>query len=140
MTALRSYDPFAVEPVEDAFRQWLRPWRGDAPSAPQIRIEVREAEGEYRVKAQIPGVRKDDIDVRIDGDTVSISAEIREEKAEKKDGKVLRSEFSYGQASRTFSLATPVDAGKADAHYEAGVLDLVLPKRASAESRKLAIH
>lgn len=140
MSNLRVYDPFLIEPFEDMFRSWLRPLRTEMPAAPQIKLEVREDEKEFHIKAQIPGVKKEDIDVKIDGDMVSISAETREEKEEKKDGKLLRSEISYGAASRAFSLGATVDASKADAKYDAGVLELTLPKKASSESRKLAIH
>ena len=140
MSNLRVYDPFLIEPFEEMFGSWLRPQRAQAPAAPQISIEVRETEKDFQIKAQIPGMKKEDIDVKIDGDMVSISAESREEKEEKKDGKVLRSEIRYGAASRAFSLGTSVDASRAAARYEAGVLELMLPKKASSESRKLAIQ
>lgn len=140
MSNLRVYDPFAIEPFEDMFRSWLRPLRADVASAPQIKLEVRENDREFHVKAEIPGVKKEDIDVKIDGDMVSINAETREEKEEKKNGKLLRSEIRYGAASRAFSLGASVDASKAQAKYDAGVLELTLPKKASSESRKLAIQ
>lgn len=140
MSNLRVYDPFSIEPFDDLFRSWLRPLRTEMPAAPQIKLEVREDDKEFHIKAQIPGVKKEDIDVKIDGDMVSINAETREEKEEKKNGKLLRSEFSYGAASRAFSLGTSVDASKAEARYDAGVLELMLPKKASSESRKLAIR
>lgn len=140
MSNLRVYDPFSIEPFDDLFRSWLRPLRTEMPAAPQIRLEVREDDKEFHIKAQIPGVKKEDIDVKIDGDMVSINAETREEKEEKKNGKLLRSEFSYGATSRAFSLGTSVDASRAEARYDAGVLELMLPKKASSESRKLAIR
>jgi HSP20 family protein len=143
MSNLRVYDPFSIEPFEDLFRSWLRPMRADiaaAAAVPQIKLEVRENDKEFVVKAQIPGVKKDDIEVKIDGDMVSINAETREEKEEKKNGKLLRSEIHYGAASRAFSLGTGVDAAKAQAKYDAGVLELVLPKKATAETRKLTIQ
>lgn len=140
MSNLRVYDPFSIDNVDELFRSWLRPLRADLPAAPQIKLEVRENDREFLIKAQIPGVKKEDIDVKIDGDMVTINAETREEKEEKKNGKVLRSEINYGAASRAFSLGTAVDAGKSAARYEAGVLELTLPKRATGESRKLAIQ
>jgi HSP20 family protein len=106
---------------------------------PSIKLEVSEKEDAFLVKAQIPGVKKEDIKVRIDGDTVSISAETRQEKEEKKNGKVIKSEFSYGAASRSFTLDTEVDAAKAEAQYTDGILHLTLPKKATKAATTIAI-
>jgi HSP20 family protein len=133
MNELRIPDLFDVEPFPSAFRDLWRPWRGEAAErAPQIRLDLSETDGAYAVKAEIPGVKKEDIDVRIDGNLVTISAEVKHDKEEKKDGRVLRSERRYGYASRSFSLAHDVDPAAADAKYANGVLELKLPKRATA--------
>jgi HSP20 family protein len=84
-------------------------------------------------------VRKEDIDVRIEGNQVTISAEVKKDKEEKKDGRVLRSERQYGFASRTFTLACDVDEAKSGAKYENGILELTLPKRTTTSSRRLPI-
>lgn len=84
-------------------------------------------------------MRKEDIDVRIEGNLVTISAEVKKDKEEKKDGRVLRAEREYGYASRSFTLASAVDDSKADAKYSNGVLELVLPKKASASTKRLNI-
>ena len=140
MNELRVPDFFALDPMEDAFRSLLRPWRADlAERAPQIKIDLTEHEGDFAVKAEIPGVRKEDIDVRIEGNQVTITAETKKDKEEKKGGRVLRSERQYGYASRTFTLASAVDETKADAKYQNGVLELTLPKKAGSSSRKLTI-
>jgi HSP20 family protein len=140
MNDLRVKDPFAIDPFEDAFRGFLRPWRLEASqAAPQIRIDVHEDDECYTVKADIPGVKRDDIDVHIDGNVVTIAAEVRRDNEEKKDGRVLRSERHYGYASRSFSLASAVDDAKADAKYADGVLQLRLPKRSTPGARKLTI-
>ena len=136
MNDLRVKDFVDFDPIETAFRNMLRPWRESRlETAPQIKLDVDETDGEYIVKAEIPGVRKEDIDVRIDGNLVTLSAEVKKESEEKKGNRVLRSERQYGYASRSFTLASAVDDGKADAKYANGVLTLKLPKRA-AESRK----
>jgi HSP20 family protein len=141
MNELRLLDPFAGEPFEDAFRNLMRPWRTDlAERTPQIRVDVNESDGGYTVKAEVPGVRKEDIDVRVDGDQVTISAEVKNESEEKKDGRVLRSERRYGYASRTFTLGCAVDAGKADAKYENGILQLKLIKTAPTSAKRLEIR
>jgi HSP20 family protein len=130
-----------VDPFETAFRDLLRPWRVGRlqTAAPQIRLDVDEADAEYLVKAEIPGVRKEDIDVRIDGNQVTISAEVKKESEEQKGSRVLRSERQYGYASRSFMLDSPVDESKADAKYQNGVLQLKLPKRAQEAKKKLTI-
>jgi HSP20 family protein len=122
------------------FRGLMRPWpAGTAARAPQIKLDVSETDANYVVKAEIPGVRKEDIDVRIEGNSVTLGAEIKKEKEEKKDGRVLRSERHYGFASRTFSLAFDIDEAKSIAKYENGILELTLPKKTSTSSKRLPI-
>lgn len=132
---------FSNDPVDELFRNFLRPvrWEGSPAQAPQIKLDVHEDDGGYTVKAEIPGVRKEDIDVRIEGNTVSLSAEVNKQTEEKKDGRVLRAERYSGYVSRTFSLAQYVDSARATAKYENGVLELKLPKRASNEGKRLTI-
>jgi HSP20 family protein len=140
MNDLRVKDFADLDSFESAFRNMLRPWREmKVDTAPQIKLDVDEADAEYRVTAEIPGVRKEDIDVRIDGNQVTISAEVKKDSEEKKDGRVLRSERQYGFASRSFTLASAVDDGKADAKYANGVLTLKLPKRAAETRGRLKI-
>ena len=140
MNDLRINELFDHNPLEASFRSLLRPWRLEAPDrTPQIRLDVSESDGSYVVKADIPGVRKEDIDVRIDGNQVTISAEVKQEKEENSRNRVLRSERQYGFAARTFALADNVDDSKADAKFENGVLMLTLPKRSSVSQRKLTI-
>jgi HSP20 family protein len=137
----RLFDPAAPDPIEDAFRALMRPWRvGLAEVAPRIKIDLSEEDGSYLVKAEIPGVRKEDIDVRIDGDMVMISAETKSEKQEKDKVRVLCKERREGYASRSFTLACPVDEAHAEASYTDGVLALKLPKRAPTSTKRLAIQ
>lgn len=140
MNPLRVNNLFDIDPFGEAFPSLLRTWKLEpAIQAPKIKIDLTEHEDSYAVKAEIPGVRKEDIDVRIDGNQVTIGAEVRKDKEEKKDGRVLRSEREYGYASRSFTLASAVDDTKADAKYNNGVLELVLPKKATASSKRLAV-
>ena len=142
MNELRTLDPLALDPFDDAFRSLMRPWRCDMPeTAPRIKIDLSEQDGSYAVKAEIPGVKKDDIDVRVDGNTVTISAEVKSEKEEKGNGgRMLRRERQEGYASRTFSLACPVDESKVEASYKDGILALTLPKKADISSKRIAIQ
>ena len=142
MNEMRLFDPFILDPLEDTFRTMMRPWRYEpAPSAPHIRIDVAERNGAYQVRAEITGVRKEDIDVRIEGNLVTISAEMKKAwEEESKEGRVLRSERQYGHATRSFTLASAVDDSKADARYENGILELTLPKKGAASTKRLSIH
>lgn len=141
MGELRIFDPFAIEPFEDSLRSLMRPWRFEAPeAAPRIKLDLAELDGSYTVKAEIPGVRKEDIDVRVEGNQVTISAVLKSEKEEEKGGRVLRRERQEGFASRSFTLACPVDDSKVDASYKDGILELKLPKKADTASRRIAIQ
>jgi HSP20 family protein len=140
MNPLRVSHPFDIDMFDDAFRGFLRPWKFEPVSqAPTIKLDLTEHDDSYAVKAEIPGVRKEDIDLRIEGNLVTISAEVKKDKEESKDGRVLRAEREYGYASRSFTLASAVDDSKADAKYSNGVLELVLPKKAASGTRKLTI-
>lgn len=140
MNDLRVNDLFSLDPIDDMFRGLTRPWPTmPAGRAPQIKLDVNEADANYVVKAEVPGVRKEDIDVRIEGNQVTISAEVKKDKEEKKDGRVLRSERLYGYASRSFSLACDVDEAKSAAKYENGILELTLPKKTTTSSKRLPI-
>ena len=141
MNDLRLIDPFALDPIDDVFRSVMRPWRlALSEAAPRIKIDVSEQDGSYLVKAEIPGVRKEDIDVRIDGDQVTISAEIKTEKQEKDKGRVVFKERQEGYASRSFTLACPVDEAHAEAKYQDGELSLNLNKKATTSIKRLAIQ
>ena len=134
---------FATEPftLDDAFRSFMRPYRWEAPvDAPQIRFDVTEGDTAYEVKADIPGVRKEDIHVEIEGAQVLITAEVKKETEEKKDERVLHSERRYGFTSRMFTLGFEVDRAKAVAKYVDGVLFLTLPKKASVHSDPLIVQ
>ena len=135
LPSLFEHDPFMLD---DAFRGFLRPWREPGVDAPQIRIDVTENDGAFVVKAQVPGVKKEDIHVEIDGRQVTISTEFRKA-SETKDERMLRSELSYGFARRVFTLGTEIDRGKAEAVCNDGVLTLTLPKVTTSQVSKLTI-
>lgn len=140
MSNLRTYNPYSLDSVDELFSGFFKPVRGsEALQAPQIRVDVNEKEDAFVVKADIPGIRKEDIDVSVNGNSLTISAEVKKETDEKKDGKVLRSERYYGVATRSMSFGNDVDATAAKAKYENGVLELTLPKKASQQTKRLAI-
>lgn len=136
---LARFDPFWD--VDDIFNRFmLRPlFREGVEIEPQIRMDVKEADGKYLVSAEIPGVNKDDIHVTVDGNCVSISAEVKQEKEAKEGERVIRSERSYGMASRSFTLADEVDQSKVEAKYNNGMLELTLPKKPGASRKEISI-
>ena len=141
MSNIRTFDPFS-DNFEGALRRLFSPaaFETEAPAL-KMRVDVTENDKAYTVKADIPGVKKEDINVRIDGNVVQIDAEARSEKETKGNrDKVLRSERYYGTISRTFSLAQDVDDGNVQAKYADGVLTLELPKKAAPSTRKIAIQ
>lgn len=141
-THLRVFEPGISDTFESALRRFFSPVPLDINAqAIQMRVDVSEKKDAYVVKADLPGVKKDDINVRIDGNIVQIDAEVKQEKETRgSDDKVLRSERYYGSVSRTFSLSQDVDDAKALAKYADGVLTLELPKKATAASKKLTVQ
>jgi HSP20 family protein len=141
MTNLRLLDPAFGESFENALRRFFPSMNLEMePTALKMRLDVTEGDQGYKVKADIPGVKKEDISVRIDGNVVQIDAETKSEKESREGEKVLRSERHYGNISRTFSLGSEIDEAKVDARYADGVLTLMLPKKASSEARRIQIQ
>lgn len=130
------------DPLDDLFRGFfVRPVEyGSSPDAPAVKIDVKEQENAYLVQAEIPGVKKEDIHVAVDGAIVSITAERREEKDVKEGERVLRTERYFGKVSRSFQLAQEVDEAQVTAKYTDGVLELALPKKAATQARRITIQ
>ncbi len=134
-------------PLEDAFENlfrgvpvWLPNPETRAPAPAQFRMDVFENDKEYQVLAELPGVKKEEISITINGNEVAVSAEVKHE-IDVKDGEtVLRAERYYGKIQRAFALGQEVDEATAQAKYNDGVLELTLPKKTAAAARKLAVH
>lgn len=130
------------DPLDDLFRGFfVRPMELGAgqSTTPSIKVDVAENEQGYTVHAELPGVKKEDIHVTVDGNQVSISAEVKQEKEVKEGERVLRAERYFGKVSRAFQVAQDIDDAQAEAKFNDGVLELVLPKRASTASKRLTI-
>lgn len=147
MANLTRYDPLNLARIDpfgdfdDLFKGFfMRPVLFEGKPQMQIKMDLMEDDNAYTVHADIPGVKKEDIHVSIEGNQVSISAETKTEKEEKKGEKVLRSERYFGKVARSFTLAHDVDEAKAQAKYNDGVLELTLPKKAASSAKKLAIQ
>lgn len=138
MAKITRFDPF-----DDLFRGFfVRPigLTTETTPAPSIKMDVKEQEGAYLVHAELPGVKKEDIHVMVDGKQVTLSAEVREDKEVKEGERVLRCERYFGKVSRSFQLTHDIDDAKAAAKFADGVLELTLPKRASGASKQLVVH
>lgn len=135
-------------PIEDAFQQlfrtgvpvWLPGPETRAPAPTQFRIDVTENDKEYQVLAEMPGVKKEEINVTINANEVIVSAEVKHEKDVKNGDSMLRAERYYGKIQRELSFAQEIDEAKAQAKYNDGVLELTLPKKIGAAAKKLAVH
>ena len=148
MTALTRWNPFKtarfepMTPFDDLFRSIVaRPsWR-ELDIAPDIRIDVTENDKDYQVRAEIPGAKKEDIKISVDGNFVSISAEVKKEKEEMSNaGRVLVKETAFGSVARAFSLASEIDQKGVQAKLEDGVLQLTLPKREGGGVRQITVQ
>ncbi len=129
------------DPLDDFFRGFfVRPVEyGSATEAPQMRVDVKEVDDAFQVHAELPGIKKEDIHVHIDGPVVSISAERKQDKETREGERVLRTERYFGQVSRSFQLGQDVDEGKASAKFTDGVLELSLPKKTAPQAKRLVI-
>jgi len=135
---LRRFDPLVeLEELARSFGQ--HPLAQQFERSLEMRLDLTEDEHNYQVDIDVPGVHKDDIEVSIDGNRVSVSAEVRKERSQDKRKEVYRERYN-GRAYRSFTLPQDVDAGKAEAHYDGGVLTLRLPKKADSKARRLSVN
>lgn len=147
MANITRFDPFSeltrLDPFGDfdnLFKGFMvRPVFQGAPAAPQMKLDVTEDDKAYTIKAEIPGVKKEDIHISVDGNLVSISAEVKKETEKKEGKKVVHSERYFGQVSRSFTLDKEVEQGAATAKYTDGVLEAVLPKKQGTAATQIAV-
>jgi HSP20 family protein len=142
MANITRFDPFN-DLVDDLFKGFLvRPvsYEGRGDVLPRVKVDIAEANGAYVVNADLPGVRKEDIQVSIDGSEVTLTAEVKREKETGKDERVLHSERVFGKVTRSFALPQEIDEAKAEAKFRDGVLELKLPKKAAAARKQVTIQ
>ena len=143
MANVTRFDPFN-DLVDDFFKGFLvRPLAvegGRGEAMPRMKVDVAEKNGAYLVSAELPGVKKEDIQITIDGSQVTLAAEVKREKEVTQDERVLHTERTYGKVSRSFALPQEIDETKAEAKFRDGVLELTLPKKAAAQRKQIAIQ
>lgn len=118
---------------------YVKPLHGD-PLPAQIKVDVKETPTAFTVLAEVPGVPKEDIQVTVEGNVVTLRAEIKQEDRQSEGEKLLRSERYYGAVSRSFQMPVDIDDAAAKAKCENGVLQLTLPKKAAVASQRLTIE
>ncbi len=125
--------------IDDLFRNFAKPMYLQRDDMLDMRMDVSEDDKGYRVTVDIPGVKKSDIDVSIEGNQVTINAEVSREKSHESEKEVHCERYS-GKAYRSFTLPSEVDAARSEARYDNGVLTLALPRKAGSQSKHLPIH
>jgi HSP20 family protein len=129
-------------------RGWLRPWRLDLPGWSELtpfeirapRIDMVDREDEIYLRAEVPGVKKEDLDVAVTEDTVTIRGTVHHEAAEEEKGEYLHREMTYGGFSRMVALPVGVDVDHCKVVYKDGILEIRLPKVEGAKPRRIAIE
>lgn len=135
-----SYDPRAETGLEELFRGFFKPVRMEgAPTPVMIKMDVTETDNGYLIHSEMPGVKKEDIDVAIEGNQVTITAEVKPEWEKNEGARVLRNERYFGNIYRSFTLPAELDQSASVATYDNGVLELKLVKKAAAPGKRLAI-
>ncbi len=140
MTNIIRYDPFSTN-IDELFKGvFLRPVRLDldVPEV-QIKLNITRSDGGFQVDAEMPGVKKEDIHVSVEGSMVTISGEVKKEKEEKKGEQVVRSERYFGKVERSFSLPYEIDEAKVEAKFSDGVLKLTLPLHEKTKAKQIEI-
>lgn len=151
VTPTRALSPFEeMDRLMESFfpRHWLRPFRWEMPSWSELgaplemrtpRVDIIDRDNEIVVKAEIPGVKKEDLDVSMTESTVTIKGStIHEEKQEK--GNFYRCEISRGAFSRTVALPADVDTDKAKAVFNDGILELTIPKVEKSKRKTITVE
>ena len=137
----------AVDPLdllsrdfEGMFNRWMggRETNGGQPLAP-YGVDIREDGDHFYVEAELPGFKKEEIDITLENQTLTIAAERKQEMQEEKKGEWLLNERRYARFLRSFTLPPTVDEARVDAKLTDGVLHLVLNKREETKPRKITV-
>ena len=141
MQNLISYDPRTDPGLDELFRGFFKPVRVEgAPTPVMIKMDATDTENGYLIHAEMPGVKKEDIDVAIEGNQVTITAEVKQEWEKKEGDRMLRNERYFGNVYRSFTLPVELDEVACEAKYDNGVLELNLVKKAAVAGKRLAIQ
>lgn len=141
MNELVRWDPFrTVAPFEDSFFAIPSLFRPFSARVAGPRMDVLEADGAYELSVELPGVKKDAIQVNVYENSVTISAELPEAAQNGEDAQWLLRERATGKFSRTIALPEAVDDETSQARYTDGVLYLTLKKKSASQAKRITIH
>ncbi|RDK06380.1 Hsp20/alpha crystallin family protein [Cupriavidus lacunae] len=140
MSNIKRYDPFSIEPMGDMLQSMLRNWRIAPYAELPFKVDVSESESSYTIAADLPGVKKEDINVSVDRGTVMISAKLEKATEVKEGDRVIRQERYSGSMQRAFTLDSNIDTEKIDASFQDGVLRVVLPKKEASPQQRVTVR
>lgn len=128
--------------LDDFFEGFFRPVRYEEGEKGDLvpRMDIRETEDTFIIKAEMPGIKKDDIEINIHDGLLTISGESEEKSEEKEEGKIVRQERRYGKYVRSMTVGNNIDQENINASYNDGVLELTLPKLAAVEPKKIKVN
>ena len=139
------FDPFREmerlqSEVNRVFDGYQAPTAAPAPASRTWTpaVDVAETESEIVVRAELPGMRQEEIDIELTGDTLTLRGERKLETEERKEN-LVRVERAYGRFQRSFTLATPIQGEKVSASYRDGILEIRLPKSEATRPRKVQV-
>ncbi|WP_454767159.1 Hsp20/alpha crystallin family protein [Cupriavidus campinensis] len=140
MSNIKRYDPFSIEPMSDMLQSMLRNWRMTPDADMPFKVDVTESDTSYTITADLPGAKKEDIDVSVDRGTVMISAKLEKHSEVKEGDRVIRQERYSGSMQRAFTLDANIDMEKIDASFQDGVLRVVLPKKEASQQQRVTVR
>jgi HSP20 family protein len=127
---------------EDAFRgsqwDWPQAMGAQVLGGVDLELDISEKEDEFVVKASVPGINPDDLDISFSGQTLTIKGEVKEENEDKNEQYHVR-ERRYGSFSRTINLPNSIQADAIEANYDRGILTLRLPKAEEVRPKRIAV-
>jgi HSP20 family protein len=149
MTQLTRWDPLrelaTMQDRANRMQRFFREYRPEGPGEALTNtgftppVDIYEDEHNITLKIEVPGINENDIDVRIENNTLTVHGERKVEKDEKEEN-FLRIERQYGSFTRSFTLPHSVDLGQVSAHYDKGVLKINLTKKAEAKPKQIKVN
>lgn len=140
---LMSFDEFDHFFDDFLSRRWPRLMDWNMPTLQEIsfpRVDILDHDNDIEVQAALPGVKKEDLEVSVTNQTITIRSCTKEEKKTEEKGKYFRREISRGEFQRTLSLPDNVDGDKAKASFKDGILKVTVPKTEKSKRKSIEIH
>lgn len=140
---LMSFDEFDNFFDDFISRRWPRLLDWNMPALPEMsvpRVDIIDHDDDVEVQAALPGIKKEDLDVSVTNQAITIRTSTKEEKKEEEKGKYFRREIMHGEFQRTLSLPDNVDGEKAKASFKDGILKVTIPKTEKSKRKSIEIH